>query len=332
MPRESVMKYWKAINSALLEEMDRDPTVVIFGEDVGKAGGTFGETRGLQERFGADRVRDAPISELGIVGAGVGAAMAGLRPVVEILFIDFLALASDQIVNQAAKIGHFAGNAAQCPLVIKTGVGTEFGMGAQHSQSLEGWYAQIPGLTVCWPSTPRDAKALMKAAVRAEQPVIVLESLCLLRESGPVGDAEEVGRFGHASIVRGGSDATVVTYGTMVRTAVAAAGILETIGLGVEVIDLRTIVPWDKEMVFDSVKRTHRCVVASEAVREFGPSGEIASEVAAECFDALDAPVARVGSARVLAPQLATYDRWRVPQAAAIVDEVCRLVGVGSPC
>ena len=324
---QRVVKAWQAVNTALHEELERDTRVVVLGEDVAATGGTYGETRRLLERFGPERVRDTPISEQAIIGAAVGMAAVGLRPVAEILFVDFLGIASDQLVNQAAKLFAFSGGRIPVPLVLKTGVGTEMGLGAQHAQALEGWYAQIPGLKVVWPSTPRDLHGLLKAAIRDDNPVLFLESLALLRETGPIGGPDDVIPLGVADVAREGTDVTLVTYGTMRGKCLAAAELLAGAGIEADVIDLRTIVPWDRDAVFAAVARTHRCVVVTEAVREYGPSGEIAAEVGELCFDELDAPVARVGSPRILAPHIVAYDRLRVPQAAAIAARARELVG-----
>jgi pyruvate dehydrogenase E1 component beta subunit len=323
-------RYWQAINTALREEMERDPTVMLIGEDVGVAGGTFGATRGLLDEFGPERIRDAPISEQAIVGAGVGAALVGMRPVVEILLMDFLGIASDMVVNQAAKFHYFSGGKTPVPLVIKTAVGSEVGMGAQHSQSLEGWYAQVPGLKVCWPGTVGDAKALLKAAIRDDNPVLFVESLSMLRVRGEVGGPDVVAELGRAEIVQPGSDVTMVGYGAMRAKMMDAVSLLADAGVSVEVIDLKTIVPWDRETVFASVARTNRCVVVTEAVRDYGPSGEIASEVGEHCFDDLDAPVTRVTSPSINAPHFAQYDAWRVPQGDTIAAAVKRMLGVSS--
>lgn len=330
-------KSWQAVNTALHEELERDPRVVVLGEDVAEAGGTYGETRRLLERFGPERVRDMPISEAAIVGAAVGMAAVGLRPVAEILLVDFLAIAGDQLVNQAAKLYGFSGGRLPVPLVLKAGVGTEAGLGAQHAQALEGWYAQIPGLKVVWPSTPRDLHGLLKAAIRDDNPVLFLESIALLRESGPIGGPDDVIPLGVADTARPGRDITIVTWGTMRGKCLAAAELLAAGGGGAggaggapvdaEVIDLRTIVPWDRAAVFASVARTHRCLVVTEAVREFGPGGEIAAEVGEHCFDELDAPVTRVAAPRAHAPHVIEYDRARIPQAEAIAAAARALVG-----
>ncbi len=325
-PEPRVVKGWQAINLAFNEELERDPRVVVLGEDVAASGGTYGETRRLLDRFGPERVRDMPISETAIVGAAVGMALVGLRPVAEILLLDFLGIASDQLVNQAAKIYGLSGGRVPVPLVLKTAVGTEAGLGAQHSQALEGWYAQIPGLKVVWPSTPRDLHGLLKAAIRDDNPVLFLESLVLLRETGPIGGPDDVVPIGVADVARPGRDLTIVTWGTMRGRCLAAAEELAAEGIEAEVIDLRSIVPWDRERVLESVARTHRCLVVTEAVREYGPGGEIAAVVAEECFDDLDAPVGRVGSPRILAPHIVEYDRERVPQAAAVVAAARALV------
>jgi pyruvate/2-oxoglutarate/acetoin dehydrogenase E1 component len=316
-------KYRQAMTMALEEEMERDERVVLMGQDVARPGGSFGTTRGLLERFGEGRVRDSPISEQALVGAAIGAAATGLRPVAEILFFDFLGIASDQLVNQAAKIRWFSRGSVTVPVVIKAGVGTGFGMGAQHSQSLEGWYAQIPGIKVCWPSTPADAKGLMKSAIRDDDPVLFLETLSdLERARGPVGGPDDLVPLGLASVSRGGSDCTIVTYGAARRAVDKAVQLLESESVDVEVIDLRTIVPWDRETVFASVAKTNRCVVVTDAPVPYGPGSEIAAAVGEECFDDLDAPVVRVGSHPVPAPQFAQYDRLRQPSAEMIAAAV----------
>jgi pyruvate/2-oxoglutarate/acetoin dehydrogenase E1 component len=317
------LKYRIAITNALSEEMERDDGVVLMGQDIGKPGGSFGTTRGLQERFGADRVLDMPISEQAIVGAAVGAAVAGLRPVIEILFFDFLGIASDQFVNQAAKIRWFSRGRSGVPMVLMSGVGTGFGMGAQHSQSLESWYAQIPGLKVCWPSTAADAKGLLKTAIRDDDPVLFLETMSdLERVRGPVGGSEDLVPFGKANIAREGSDCTIVTYGAARYAVDKAAAELAEESIEAEVVDLRTVIPWDRETVCASIAKTNRCVVVTDAPVPYGPGGELASTIGELSFDDLDAPVVRVGSLPVPAPQFAQYDRMRQPKAERIATAV----------
>ena len=325
------VKLWQAINRALAEELERDERVFLLGQDIARGGGTFGVTRGLLARFGEDRVRDTPISEQAIVGAAVGAAMMGERPVAEILMMDFLGIASDQLVNQAAKQRFFSAGKVDVPVVVRCGIGTQFGMGAQHAQSFESWYSHVPGLTVVWPSTPRDAKGLLKAAIRFDGPVLFLESLARLTVRGPLGDdADEVLPLGKARTCIEGDDLTVVTYGAGVTLAEAAATALSEHGISVEVIDLRTVQPWDTELVLASVRKTHRCVVVTEAPRPYGPATEIASVVAEQAFDDLDAPVTTVTSAFVPAPQIPRYDAWRVPSPQRIADAACALLNVDS--
>ncbi len=322
-------KLWQAINLALAEELERDDAVMLLGEDIARAGGTFGITRGLLDRFGPERVRDTPISEQAMLGAALGASLTGMRPVCEILMMDFLGIASDQLVNQAAKQRFFSGGALDAPLVVRSGVGTSFGMGAQHSQALEGWYAHVPGLTVVWPSTPRDAKGLLKSAIRSDGPVLFLESLARLTVKGPLADdADELLPLGQAAIRREGQDVTIVGYGAACEISLAAAEALASHGVSCEVIDLRTVQPWDADTVLDSVARTNRCVVVTEAAGPFGPSAEIASVVAERGFDDLDAPVARVCSEFVPAPQMREYDAWRVPSAQAVADAVVGTLGI----
>jgi pyruvate/2-oxoglutarate/acetoin dehydrogenase E1 component len=319
------IKYRQALTQALTEEMERDERVVLFGEDV-VPGGSFGTTRGLQERFGALRVRDTPISEQAIVGAAVGGAIAGLRPVAEILFLDFLGIASDQLVNQAAKLHFFSGGKMTVPLVIRAGVGTAFGMGAQHSQSLEGWYAHIPGLKVCWPATAADAKGLLKSAIRDDDPVLFLESLSQLENvRGPVGGPDDLVPIGSAAVAREGADVTVVTYGAARRAVEKAVETLAGEGVDVELVDLRTLAPWDRETVYASVAKTNRCVVVTQAAPSYGPSSEISAAIGEDCFDDLDAPVTRIDSLPGHAPQFAQYDRHRLPQPERIADVIRRL-------
>lgn len=314
----AAVKYWQAINSAMHEEMTRDDAVCLIGEDVGAPGGPFGATKGLQIAFGDRRVRDTPISEAAIVGAAVGAAMTGLRPIVEVMFIDFMGVAMDQVVNQAAKVSYMSAGAYHAPMVIRTMCASGRSTGPQHSQNLEAWLAHVPGLKVVWGATPGDAKGLLKAAVRDEDPVVVIESLELWSERGEVeDDPEAIVPIGQASVRREGDDVTVVTWGGAVRKVMTA---VESLGddISVEVVDLRTISPWDRETVLGSVNKTGRLVVVHDAVGQFGAGAEIAATVGTECFDALRAPVQRLTAPFAPSPFPPHLERVFLPQPAQI--------------
>jgi pyruvate dehydrogenase E1 component beta subunit len=291
--------YAEAIAETLRTEMRLDPRVFVMGEDVGAFGGLFGGTKGLLEEFGPERVRDTPISEAALIGAGVGAAITGMRPMVEIQFVDFTACAMDQIVNQAAKIRFMLGGKAQVPLVIRTPYGTGLKLASQHSQSLEAWFAHVPGLLVAMPSTPADAKGLLVTALRDPNPVIVLEHKLLYPTRGPVPEEQYSIPFGQADVKRPGTDVTIVATGLMVSKSLAAADRLAADGIEAEVVDPRTLVPLDKATIIESVKKTGRLVVVHEAVKRGGFGGEIASIIAEEAFDYLDAPIRRVAGRNV---------------------------------
>ncbi len=287
--------YLEAITSTLAREMRTDNRVFVLGEDVAE-GGPWGATSGLAEEFGAERVRNTPISEAAIAGVAIGAAQSGLRPVVEIMFIDFLTLALDQIVNQAAKAHFMSGGQLTVPLVLRTQGGAGQRGGAQHSQSLESWLAHIPGLKVAMPSTAADVAGLLTTAIADPNPVVIVENKTLYFRREELPDDPPPVRFGEAKIVRPGSDATVVAFSRLVHEAVAAADALAEEGIEVEVIDPRTLVPFDLDTVLESVARTHRLIVAHEAVRSGGFGAEVAALVQEAAFDELDAPVARVGA------------------------------------
>jgi pyruvate/2-oxoglutarate/acetoin dehydrogenase E1 component len=312
------LKYWQAVNEALFEEMARDETVTLAGEDVAAPGGPFGASRGLLEKFGPWRVKDTPISELAIAGLGVGAALAGLRPVVEIMFFDFMGLAMDQILNQAAKMSYMSGGRQRVPMTIRTLCGAGRSNGPQHSQSLEAWIGHVPGLKLVWPSTPADAKGLLKAAIRDDNPVIVVDSLNLWSSKGMVPGGDYVTPIGKADIKRLGTDATVVTVGSMVHRALDAAERLAADGIDLEVVDLRTISPLDRDTVLESVAKTHRLVIAHDAVKPFGFGAEIAAIVAEEALDQLDAPIKRVTSPFAPVPFSPSLEQAYYPQAATI--------------
>ncbi len=293
--------YMEAGRRALAEEMRRDPTVWALGEDLGR-GGVFGQYAGMAEEFGPLRISDAPISEAAILGSAVGAALAGTRPVVEMRFADFALCAVDELVNQAAKARYMFGGQGGVPLVVREPMGMWRSSAAQHSQSLEAWYVHIPGLTVVAPSTPGDNLRLLKAAIRSDDPVVYMEHKDLWGIEEELGEDEPPDTLGSARVVREGGDATVVSWSAAVRNAVAAAEMLAEEGVSVEVIDLRTLWPWDREAVLASVRRTGRLVVAHEAVSVGGFGAEVAATVSESLFGSLKAPVKRLGAPRVPIP------------------------------
>lgn len=294
----ATITYIEASRLALAEEMRRDPLVWAVGEDLGR-GGVFGQYKGLIDEFGADRISDAPISESCILGAAVGAAMMGTRPVVEMRFSDFALCAVDELVNQAAKARYMFGGQTRVPLVVREPIGMWRSSAAQHSQSLEAWYAHIPGLVVAVPSTPADNKALLKAAIRCDDPVVFMEHKGLWPFEGEVPDGDVVGEFGKARTVRDGKDVTIVSWSAAVHTAAEAAGNLAGAGIEAEVIDLRTLWPWDQGAVLDSVGRTGRLLVVQEAVSVAGFGAEVAAFVAERLHKVLKAPVKRLGAPRI---------------------------------
>jgi pyruvate dehydrogenase E1 component beta subunit len=315
------------MREALAEELSRDPSVFVMGEDVGRAGGVFNVTTGLQDEFGKDRVMDTPISEAGIAGLGVGAALTGMRPVVEIMFSDFLALAMDQIVNQAAKLHYMTGGQAKVPLVIRTGMGAGRGAAAQHSQSLQAWMAHIPGLKVVMPSTPYDAKGLLKAAIRDDNPVIYLEDKMSYGLKGPVPSGDYIIPLGVADVKRAGDDVTLVATSSMVQVALSAADLLAGEGISAEVVDPRTLKPLDKETILGSVKKTGRAIVIDEGYLSYGVTAEIAAIIGDEAFDYLDAPVKRIGGMDVPVPMAPVLERATVPDEGQVVATAKGLFG-----
>ena len=319
-------KFWQAVNSAIIEEMERDERVVVAGEDIALAGGPYGVTRGLLDRFGADRVRDTPISESVIVGLGVGAAAVGLRPIVEIMFFDFTMLAMDQIVNQAAKFRYFTAG-TPLPLVIRTMCGAGGPNGAQHSQNIEDWFCQVPGLKVVMPSGASDCKGLLKSAIRDDDPVLFIETLGLLttREEVPVGNDHLV-PLGVADVKRPGRDLTIVTWSREVLFALEAASRLADEGVEAEVVDVRTLVPLDKDRILSSVRKTHRVLVVHEAIKRGGYGAEIASLIAEEAFDDLDAPPKRLAGIETPIPYAQHLEKSVVPQVEDIVRVAKELV------
>ena len=322
------MTYAQAVKEAMCDEMRRDPSVFLMGEDIGVYRGAFGVTQTMYEEFGTDRVMDTPISEAGIVGAAIGAALNGMRPIVELMFSDFMSVCFDMILNQAPKMRFMFGGQVSVPLVIRTPAGCGTGAAAQHSQSLEAMLCHIPGLKVIVPSTPYDAKGLLKAAVRDDNPVVFLEQKTLYRTKGPVPVHDYVLPIGKADIKRIGTDLTIVTYGRMVHDSLRAAETLAGEGISVEVIDLRTLLPMDKETVIESVKKTKRLVIVHEAVKTGGLGGEIAASVCeSDAFFYLDAPVRRLASEDVPVPFSAILEKGILPDAEKIAACVRELAG-----
>jgi 2-oxoisovalerate dehydrogenase E1 component len=320
------LQYREALNQALHEEMARDPMVCVLGEDVGCYGGPFQVTRGLFEKYGDKRVRDTPISEEGFSGIAVGAAMTGLRPVVEILYIDFSTLAMDQIVNQAAKAHYMFGGKARVPMVIRTQGGGGRGNAAQHSQSLEMWYVHTPGLIVIQPSTPYDAKGLLKSAIRDDNPVIFIEHKLLYNTKGPVPDEEYLIPIGVADVKRPGDDVTVVATSRMVLFALEAAEELAQQGIEAEVIDPRTLKPLDINTIARSVEKTGRLVVVNEGHLTGGFTAEVAARVQREAFDWLDAPIMQVATEDVPLPYNGRLELEAIPNQQDIINAVLEVV------
>jgi len=295
--------YAQAIKDAMSEEMRRDPKVFILGEDIGAYGGAFGVTRGMIEEFGAERVRDTPISEAAITGAAVGAAMTGMRPIVEIMFSDFITIAMDQLVNQAAKARYQFGGQTSVPMVLRTPEGSGTGAAAQHSQSVEAWILNVPGLRVVAPCTPGDAKGLLKASIRDNNPVVFLEQKLLYRTKGDVPEGEHIVPLGKADCKREGKDLSIITYGRMVQRSLVAAAVLAKEGIQLEVIDLRTLRPLDTATIVASAKKTGRVLVVHESCQFAGFGAEVAASICdSEAFFYLDAPVRRLGGRDVPIP------------------------------
>jgi pyruvate dehydrogenase E1 component beta subunit len=318
--------YREALNQALREELDRDERVFIMGEEVGYFGGAFKVTDGLLAVYGEKRIRDTPISELTITGAGVGAAMGGLKPIVELMTINFGLLAIDQIVNSAAKIHYMFGGNAKVPLVIRAPQGAGHQLGAQHSQSLEAYFMHCPGLRVVIPATPADAKGLLKSCIRQDDPVVFLEHESLYGVKGEVPDGEHLVPLGKAHVMREGKDITVISYSKCIFDAMAAAEALENEGIDMEVIDLRTLSPLDLDTVITSVKKTGKAIMVYEGWRTGGAGAEIATRIYEAAFDHLDAPVERVATLDTPLPYNARLEKAALPSAADIVKVAERMV------
>ena len=322
----TLMAYAHAVNLSLMDALRADDRVIVLGEDVAEAGGSFKVTRGLLESYGATRVIDTPISEATIVSAAVGAAMSGLRPVVEIMFMDFITLAMDALVNQAAKARFMFGGKTSVPMVVRTPHGGGLSAGPQHSQCLEAWFAHVPGLKVVCPSTPQDAYSLLRSAIDDPDPVIFVEHKGMYGLRGDVDSSVKV-PIGHAAVVRQGRALTLVSYGATVAVCLSAAKQLaEKNGIDAEVIDLRTLQPWDKATVLASVRKTHRVAIVHEAVQAFGVGAEIAACIAEEAFDELDAPVMRVGAPFMPVPFSRSLEKQYAVDETKVVAAMHRLL------
>ena len=316
------MTFAQAINSAHVVEMQRDPNIYVAGEDVGVFGGCFGVTAGLLDRFGEKRVKDTTITESAIVGTAVGAASAGLRPVIEIMFVDFIGVCLDQLYNQAGKMKYMFGGKAKIPMVLRAACGAGIGAAAQHSQCLEALFMHLPGLKVVMPSTPYDAKGLLIQAIRDDNPVVFLEHKILYAMEGEVPEGEYTIPFGQADIKREGSDVTVVATANMVHTALGSAEKLAADGISVEVVDPRTLYPLDMETIIASVKKTHRLVILHEEVKFAGSGAEIAAQVAEEAFDYLDAPILRVAAPFCPVPFSPPLEKAFIPSEEELIAAV----------
>lgn len=319
--------FTEAINEALRQEMERDPSVILMGEDIGVYGGAFGVTKGLIQKFGPDRVIDTPISEAGFIGAAVGAALAGLRPVVELMFVDFFGVAMDQIYNQMAKLRYMSGGQLKVPVTLRAPIGAGISAAAQHSQTLYSIFAHVPGLKVVVPSTPYDAKGLLISSIRDDNPVIFLEHKVLYGLKGEVPEEEYTIPLGKADIKREGDDVTVIGLARTVWHALDAAEQLSKEGISIEVIDPRTIVPFDKETILKSVKKTGRVVIVDEDYDRCGFASWVASIIADEAFEYLDAPIKRITTPNVPIPFSPPLEQYILPDAKKIINTVKSILG-----
>jgi acetoin:2,6-dichlorophenolindophenol oxidoreductase subunit beta len=318
------LTYREAVRDAMSEAMRRDDDVFIMGEDIAEMGGSMGVTQGMLEEFGPERVRNTPISEMAIVGAGVGAAMSGMRPIVEIMYQDFTTLAMEQLVSQAAKHRYMSGGQIKVPLTVRTQGGAGWSPGAQHAQQLEAWFVHVPGLKVVFPSTPVDARGLLWQAIYDDNPVMFFEHRTLYGIKGEVPNDIDGIELGKARVHREGGDVTVVATGRLVHEALGAAEEAEEDGISVEVVDPRTLLPLDEETIFESVKKTTRCVVAHEAVVRMGFGAEVTAVVQEKAFDYLDAPIERVGAKFVPIPFAPVMEEFVVPHKADVLAAIKR--------
>jgi len=324
------VQYRTALNEALAEEMRRDPTVFVMGEGIAERGGSYKVTANLLAEFGKNRVLDTPLCEASFTGAAIGAALTGMRPVVEILFIDFAMLIMDQLVNQAAKVRFMTGDQCRVPIVLRTQGGTGNGLAAQHSQSLEALFYHIPGLKLVMPSTPADAKGLLKASIRDDSPVVFIEHKLLYLTEGPVPEGDEfVIPLGKGQVKRPGADVTLIAWSNMIPRSLTVAEKLAAEGIDVEVVDPRTLVPLDKELMLDSVRKTEHVVIVQEAVRRGGVASDLAAIIQAEAFDYLDAPIEIVAGLVTPIPFNLALETACVPQEGDIIRAVKRVLNVG---
>jgi pyruvate/2-oxoglutarate/acetoin dehydrogenase E1 component len=321
------LSYREAVRDTLATAMRQDDSVFIMGEDIAEMGGSMGVTQGLVHEFGAERVRNTPISEIAIVGAGIGAAMQGMRPVVEIMYEDFLTLSTEQIVNQAAKHRYMSGGQVKVPLTIRTQGGAGWSPGAQHAQQLEAWFVHIPGLKVVFASSPTDVRGLLLSSIYDDNPVIFFEHRLLYPVKEDVPDELEPIPLGAGRVVREGEDVTVVAIGPLVHRSLEAAEEAERNGVSVEVVDPRTLQPLDEQLLIESVKKTNRCVVAHEAVTRMGFGAEVAAVIQYQAFDWLDAPIERVGASFAPLAFAPVMEQFSVPHAENVLEAVYRTVG-----
>jgi len=321
------LTYADALREALREEMIRDQSVILLGEEIGVFNGVYKVTRGLLDEFGPERVRDTPISEAAIAGAAVGLALAGMRPVAEIMYMDFLPICMDQLCTQAAKMRFMSGGQLNVPMVLRTQYSLGRQHGSQHSQFTPAWFLQAPGMKVALPSDPSDAKGLLKSAIRDPNPVLFVESGLLYRTKGPVAEEEYTVPLGEAAVKQKGEDVTIVAVSRMVNESLAAARKLEAEGISAEVVDLRTIQPLDVETISESVKRTSRLVVASDDVKSGGIGAEISASITESCFDYLDAPITRVACPDTPIPFSPQLEQQYMPNAERVVEAVRGIVG-----
>lgn len=323
----AVMTYRQALTEALREEMQRDPNVFCLGEEIGIFGGSYKVTEGLLQEFGSERILDTPIAELGIIGLATGAAMTGLRPIAEIMTINFIIVGMDQLVNNAAKIPYMFGGETRVPLVIRTPSGASHQLTAQHSQVLEVWFAYVPGMYVVAPSTPADAKGMLKTCIRDDNPILFVENVLLYNEKGEVPEEEYTVPLGYADVKREGEDLTIISYSRSVYTALRAADQLAEQGVSAEVIDLRSLRPLDVDTIVESVKKTNHALIIHEGWMKYGAGAEIAAQIQEHAFDYLDHPVERITGVEVPLPYANSLERAALPRLEDVIDEAQAIVG-----